>query len=100
MPSQFQVAKVFPLQGSLYLDRLVKPAAFICNRCSQGKTSKLVAFTKDKWDEPVCNGCYGYLILAASKANDNPAGITASAHSRLPKSCNARESARRDRKSN
>jgi hypothetical protein len=83
MPPQFQVVKVFPQRGYLCLHRLVKPAAFTCNRCSLGKTSKLVAFAKDKWDKPVCNSCYGYL-LAASEINDcargiqdNPVGVTA-----------------------
>ncbi len=90
IPPQFQVVKVFPQRGDLCLHRLVKPAAFTYNRCSLGKTSTLVAFAKDKWDEPVCNGCYGYL-LAASEINDcakgtqdNPVGVTAlhSDHSR------------------
>jgi len=105
MPSQFQVLKVFPQRGSLCLHRLLKLATFTCNRCSLGKTSKLVAFTKDKWDEPVCNGCYGY--LTASKTNDargtqdNPVGVTAATHSRQqPKSRKARKSAHRDRKAN
>merc|ERR1711964_430939 len=47
MPPQFQVVKIFPQRGYLCLHRLVKPAAFTCNRCSLGKTSKLVAFAKD-----------------------------------------------------
>jgi hypothetical protein len=106
MPPQFQVVKVFPQRGYLCLHRLVKPATFTCNRCSLGKTSKLVAFAKDKWDEPMCNGCYGYL-LAASEINDcvkstqdNLGGVTACAHSRRSlKSRRASKSARRDRKS-
>jgi hypothetical protein len=69
MQPQFQVVKIFPQRGYLCLRRLVKPAAFTCNRCSLGKTSKLVAFATDKWDEPMCNGCYGYL-LTTSEIND------------------------------
>src|SRR5271170_4435196 len=107
MPPQFQVVKIFPQRGYLCLHRLVNPAAFTCNRCSLGKTSKLVAFAKDKWDEPICNGCYGYL-LASSEINDcargtqdNPVGVTACTHSqRSLNSRRARKSARRDRKSN
>lgn len=107
MPPQFQVVKVFLQRGYLCLHRLAKPAAFTCNRCSLEKTSKLVAFAKDKWDEPVCNGCYGYL-LAASEVNDcargtqgNSVGVTACTHSRRSlKSRRVRKSARRDRKSN
>jgi hypothetical protein len=44
MPPQFQVEKVFPQRGYLCLHRLVKRAAFTCNRCGLRKTSKLVAF--------------------------------------------------------
>jgi len=104
MPPQFQVVKIFPQRGYLCLHRLVKPAAFTCNRCSLGKTSKLVAFAKDKWDEPMCNGCYGYL-LAASEINDyvrstqdNLVGVTACTQRSL-KTRRARKSARQDRKS-
>ncbi|KAG9240301.1 hypothetical protein BJ878DRAFT_388977, partial [Calycina marina] len=56
---QFQVVKIFPKRGYLCLHRFAKPAAFTCNRYSLGKTSRLVGFAKDKWDEPMCNGCYG-----------------------------------------
>jgi hypothetical protein len=105
MPPQFQVVKIFPQRSYLCLHRLVKPAPFTCNRCSLGKTSKLVAFAKDKWDEPMCNGCYGYL-LAASEINDfvrstqdNLVGVTACTQRSL-KTRRARKSARRDRKSN
>jgi hypothetical protein len=52
--------KGFPQRGHLCLHRLVKLAAFTCSRCSLGKTSKLVAFNKSKWDEPVCNGCTSF----------------------------------------
>lgn len=68
MLPQFQVAKVFPQRGYFQLHRLLKPAAFTCNRCSLQKVSKLVAFAKDKCDEPICNGCYGYVL--ASEVND------------------------------
>ena len=91
--------KVFPQRGYL----CVKPAAFTCNFCGLGKISKLVAFAKDKWDEPMCNGCYGYL-LTASEINDcvrSTQDVTACTHSRRSlKTRRARKSARRDQKSN
>ena len=62
MPLQFEAEKVFPQRGNLRLYRLVKCTSFTCNRCSLAKTTKLVAFVNDKSDEPVCNGCYGYLL--------------------------------------
>lgn len=64
MPPQFEVKKIFPPRGNLQLHRLVKCVSFKCNRCSLAKTSKLVVMVNDKWDEPVCNGCYGYLLSA------------------------------------
>jgi hypothetical protein len=67
MPPQFEVGKVFPQRGHLCLHRLVKLASFTCTRCGQGKKSKLVAFAKDRWDEPLCNGCYGYLLSDLGK---------------------------------
>jgi hypothetical protein len=62
IPAQLEVEKAFPQRGSLCLYRLIKHTAFTCNRCDLEKTSKLLAFAKDKWDEPVCNGCYGLLL--------------------------------------
>jgi len=82
MPPQFEVVKVFPRRGYLCLHRLVKPAVFRCNRCTREKKAKLVAVTKDNWDELVCNGCYGYLLSAgelndgARGKEDNPVGVT------------------------
>jgi hypothetical protein len=107
MLSQFQVLKVFPRRSYLYLLWLAEPAAFTCSRCSLGETSTLVAFTKYKWDEPVCSGCYGYL-LAASKTTDcvrdtqdGLIGVNASIHSRRqPNIRKSRTSAHRDRKFN
>jgi hypothetical protein len=70
IPPQFKVEKVFPQRGYLCLHRLVKRATFTCNRCGLGKTSKPVAFAKDKWDEPMCNGCYGYLLSDLEKQGE------------------------------
>ena len=67
MPPQFEVQKVFSQRGYLCLHRLVKCATFTCNRCGLEKTSKLVAFAKNKRDEPVCNGCYGLLLSVDPK---------------------------------
>jgi hypothetical protein len=71
-PPQFEVEKVFPRRGSLDLYRLVKRAAFTCNRCGLEKTSKLLAFVQDKWDKPVCNGCYGLLLSTLEKQDEAP----------------------------
>ena len=62
LPPQFRVEKAFPRRGSLGLYRLLSLADFTCGRCALEKKSKLVAFTKDKWSEPLCNGCYGSLL--------------------------------------
>lgn len=67
MPPQFEVQKVFFQRGYLCLYRLVKCTAFTCNRCGLEKTSKLIAFAKNKRDEPVCNGCYGHILSVNSK---------------------------------
>ncbi|KAH8595391.1 hypothetical protein B0O99DRAFT_622785 [Bisporella sp. PMI_857] len=103
IPSQYQAVKVFPQRGGLCLHRLAKPAAFTCNRCSLGKASKLVAFANHKWDEPLCNGCYGYQLAASTTVRgvdkDNLVGATAGAQRSL-KTRRARKSARRDRKPN
>jgi hypothetical protein len=72
IPPQFEVEKGFPRRGSLCLYRLVKRAAFTYNRCGLEKTSKLLAFAKDKWDEPVCNGCYGLLLSTLEKQDEAP----------------------------
>lgn len=67
-----EVEKVFPQRGSLCLYRLVKRANFNCSRCTLEKTSKLVAYPKDKWDEALCNGCYGYLQATSEKQGEAP----------------------------
>lgn len=43
-----EVEKAFPLRRSLYINRLAKRAKFIYSRYSLEKTSKLVAYAKDK----------------------------------------------------
>lgn len=63
MPPQFEVEKHFPQRGNVLLRRLVKRSSFKCNRCILAKTSKLIGFVNDERDEPVRNGCYGYLLL-------------------------------------
>ncbi|KAF8858753.1 hypothetical protein BDZ45DRAFT_651117 [Acephala macrosclerotiorum] len=62
MSSQFDIAKEFPQRGSLRLCRLSKLTKFTCTRCGLEKSSKLMAFKIDKGDEPLCNGCYGFLL--------------------------------------
>ena len=64
MTSFGKIQKIFPFRGQYTLYRLVQPANFICSRCKDQKKSKLVAYDKDKSEEPLCNGCYGYLVSA------------------------------------
>ncbi len=65
-----EVEKVFPPRRSLCMNRLATRAIFICSRCSLKKTSKLVAYAKDKWDEPLCNGCYGNILSIPEKQGE------------------------------
>jgi len=65
-----EVGKAFRPRRSLGLHRLVKRANFICSRCSLEKSSKLVAYAKDKRDEPLCNGCYGNLLSTSEKQGE------------------------------
>jgi len=67
-----EVEKAFPPRRSLCMNRLAKRANFICSRCSLEKTSKLVAYAKDKWDEPLCNGCYGNILSTSEKQGEAP----------------------------
>lgn len=67
IPPQFEVEKVFPEHSHLRLHRLIKCAAFNCDRCGDRKISKLVAFAQDQDDQPVCNGCYGRLCSTAQE---------------------------------
>ena len=57
-----EVGKAFLPRRSLHLYRFATPVYFTCIRCSLVKTSKLVAFDKDVWDEPLSNGCYGAIL--------------------------------------
>ena len=56
-----QVVKAYPRRGSLEQFRLSKASEFVCFRCHQKKTAKLVA-TCGSWQQLMCNGCYGYLL--------------------------------------
>ena len=65
-----EVGKAFPPRRSLYMNRLAKRTNFICSRCSLKKTSKLVAYAKDNWDEPLCNGCYGNILSTSDRQGE------------------------------
>lgn len=62
MPPQLEVEKQFPQRGNVRLRRVVKRSSLKCNRCTLAKTSKPVLLVNDERDEPVCNGCFGYLL--------------------------------------
>ena len=53
-----ELERCFPSRGSLCLHRLIKRANLVCNLCSLGKISKLVAYANDKWDGPLCKDYY------------------------------------------
>jgi hypothetical protein len=67
MPPGLEVEKAFPQRHYLCLYRLVKRATFTCHHCGLEKTSKLVAFAKDKWDQIMRNGCYGRQLSALER---------------------------------
>lgn len=63
MTSFGKIQKTFPSRGQYTFYRLVKPATFICSRCEDQKKSNLVAYDKDKSEEPLCSDCYNHAIL-------------------------------------
>jgi hypothetical protein len=62
LPPQFVVQKKYPPRGGFCQYRLVKATGFECHLCGNEKKAKLIAFVGEKWDEPVCNGCYGQAL--------------------------------------
>lgn len=65
-----EVERVCPQRRSLCLYRLVRRVDFTCGRCSLEKTSKLVAYAKENWNEPLCNGWYGNLQSTSGKQGE------------------------------
>ncbi len=59
---QKQVAKTYPPQGTLQLNRLSAATEFHCSRCKTTKKARLVAVVSGHWNELLCNGCYGKLL--------------------------------------
>jgi hypothetical protein len=66
VPPKFEVQKTYPPRGGFQQYRLVTATGFKCSRCGKEKKAKLLAFSADKWDEPVCNGCYGEVLSKVS----------------------------------
>lgn len=52
------------------MNRLVMRANFICSRYNLKKTSKLVAYAKNKWDEFLCNDCYDNILSILEKQDE------------------------------
>ncbi|OIW31628.1 hypothetical protein CONLIGDRAFT_641417 [Coniochaeta ligniaria NRRL 30616] len=65
--SPFQIVKTFPPRGELQQYRLTATTEFSCCHCQQQKKSKLVAIKEGKWDQLLCNGCYGLLLSGTSQ---------------------------------
>jgi hypothetical protein len=61
-PAQFEVVKRYPSRGPLRQYRLASATSFTCSRCQQQRTAKLVATRDKKWDDLLCNGCYGFTL--------------------------------------
>ncbi len=70
MTSLSEVEKIFSSRRSLCMNRFVTCAIFICNRYSLKKTSKLVAYAKNKWDEFLCNDCYDNILFILEKQGE------------------------------
>lgn len=57
-----KIIKTYPCRGPLNQFRFEKSISFVCFRCSNTKTSKLVSTYRENWNLKLCNGCYGRLI--------------------------------------
>jgi hypothetical protein len=57
-----QITKEYPPRGPLKQYRFAKSISFICFRCGQAKTSKLITIYQNDWAKRLCNGCYGRLL--------------------------------------
>jgi len=56
-----EVVKVYPPRGPWTQYRLAATTTFHCTRCKKQKTAKLVATRDGRWENLLCNGCYGFL---------------------------------------
>lgn len=57
-----EIVKTFPPQKGLQQFRFAKVVTITCARCSQEKTSKLIAIIDNDWAKKICNSCYGILL--------------------------------------
>ena len=60
-PSE-KITKTYPSKGQLRQYRFEKTVSFLCFRCGQTKTAKLIAIFNNDWTKRLCNGCYGLLL--------------------------------------
>jgi carbon storage regulator CsrA len=58
-----QVRKTYPPEGNLQLMRLKAATEFNCSRCKTTKKARLVAVVAGDWNQLLCNGCYGDVLL-------------------------------------
>ncbi len=70
MTSLSEIEKIFSSRRSLCINRFVICAIFICNRYNLKKTSKLVAYVKNKWDELLCNNYYDNILFILEKQDE------------------------------
>lgn len=57
-----QITKEYTSRGPLKQYRFEKSISFVCFRCGQPKTSKLITIYNEDWSKRLCNGCYGRLL--------------------------------------
>lgn len=61
-PFRFEIIKSYPQRGPLRQYRAATATAFMCLRCLQPKTAKLVATINNESSQLLCNSCYGFLL--------------------------------------
>ncbi|MFI9492136.1 hypothetical protein ACIG8K_11280 [Streptomyces halstedii] len=65
-----KIVKTYPPEGGLQLYRVESATSFICSRCHERKTSKIIATNNNDADQLLCNGCYGRLRSGVVSADE------------------------------
>ena len=83
-PVPSTITKAYARRGPLQQFRFAESTSFLCFRCGQAKTSKLLTVYLGDWSRKLCNGCYGRLLsLYDIKAGTGPDGEAAEGLARL-----------------
>jgi hypothetical protein len=61
-PFRFEIVKTYPRRGPLQQFRAGATTSFVCSRCTQAKSAKLIATIGGGRTDLICNACYGYLL--------------------------------------